>query len=107
MIENMEQIGATGVLAAVCFALLDLLKNHVKEIKAKKNGGTTYTRLALIEESQKDMEEAMKEHQRKLSLFHRDFCEFREEVRVNIAEQRVRTATLKEMKNGQRRVENI
>ena len=100
MIENMEQIGATGVLAAVCFALLDLLKNHVKQVKAKKNGGTTYTRLALIEESQKDMEEAMKEHQRKLSLFHRDFCEFREEVRVNIAEQRVRTETLREIKNG-------
>ena len=100
MVENIEQIGATGILAAVCFALLDLLKNHVKQVKAKKNGGTTYTRLALIEESQKDMEEALKGNQQKLASFHRDFLEFREECRVLNAEQRVRNETLRERKSG-------
>jgi len=100
MIENIEQIGATGILAAVCFALLDLLKNHVKQVKAKKNGGTTYTRLALIEASQNDLEEGMRRNEQKLASFHRDFCEFREECRVINAEQRARTETLREIKNG-------
>jgi hypothetical protein len=100
MVENIEQIGATGILAAVCFALLDLLKSYVKQVKAKRNGGTTYTRLAMIESSQRDLEEALKGNQQKLASFHRDFLEFREEVRVNIAEQRVRTETLREIKNG-------
>ena len=101
MIDNVEQIGATGVLAAVCFALLDLLKNHVKQVKAKKNGGTTYTRLSLIEESTRDLEIGIRDNQEKLQIFHRDFCEFREEVRVNMAVQKAKAEALRELKHEQ------
>jgi len=101
MIENIGEVGATGVLAAVCFALLDFVKNHLKDVKAKKNGGTTYTRLALIEEAQRDLEIAIKDNQDKLQSFHRDFCEFREEVRVNTAVQKAKAEALRELRNEQ------
>jgi len=99
MIENVEQVGATGVLAALCFAMLDFLKSQFKENKAKKNGGTTYTRLSLIEESTRDLETGIRDNQEKLQSFHRDFCEFREEVRVNMAVQKAKAETLRELKN--------
>jgi len=81
----MAQAGGTGGVVA---ALLLGFKTYETR-KAERNGGTVSYRLQSVEGE-------LSEANQKLNVLHREFCEFREEMRL----RNMREDTLREVRNG-------
>ena len=95
--EEIAQPVGTAALVAIIMKLLDVVKAQ----KAKKNGGDVYTRISLLENEVSDLREDLKTLLEKTNKFHREFCEFREAVRLNWKEEETRRSVLREVsQNG-------
>ena len=89
-------MGSNGIVVA---AILAAYKAH--EIwAAKKNGGTTYSRVAVLEAKVEELTGEISKLQEKLASFHRDFCVHRENVRLHWAKQEGRESALREVNDG-------
>ena len=88
-------------------ALVKLIEKQI----AKRNGGTAYTRIALLENEVADLRADLKMLIDKTQEFHRQFCEHREDVRIQWKADEVRKQTIREMRSSQNgtetRVEDI
>lgn len=89
----LQSTGTAGLIAAL-WGIAAAIKNH----KAQKNGGTTYSRLKLVEHQLLELQEDFASMQNKLKATHRDLCEFREDVRIYFAKQETREEVRREMK---------
>jgi len=94
-VEPLLEFGSNGLILAIVLAGY----KAIETVKAKKNGGTVYTRITILENRVKDLGDEMNTIQTELHTFHREFCEFREEVRLTWARQKAREETLKEVSN--------
>ena len=102
--EEIAQPVGTAALVAIIMKLLDVIKSQ----KAKRNGGTLNTKIAnlctrvsLVENEIADTREDLKILIDKTNKFHREFCEFREAVRLNWKEEETRRSVLREVsQNG-------
>jgi hypothetical protein len=74
-------MGSNGVVVA---AILAAYKAH-ELWSAKRNGGTTYSRVAVLESKVDELTGTISELEKKLTLFHRDFMIHRENVRLHWA----------------------
>tara|TARA_R110000824_G_scaffold368319_1_gene557615 strand:- start:164 stop:460 length:297 start_codon:yes stop_codon:yes gene_type:complete len=93
---SLVEMGSTGALVAVVLAAFKALESRV----AKRNGGSTYTRIVLLEEKVKELTSELETVQAKLHTFHREWCEWREEMRVSIAVSEAKRETLREVKRN-------
>ncbi len=96
--EELTQPAGTAALVGVVMALIKLVEKQM----AKKNGGTVYTRISLLELQVKELQDNVEDLSDKTSDFHREFCEFREEVRINWTKQTAREEALKEIRSEKR-----
>ena len=78
MEDALIQSGGTAGLIGALYAVVHAIKSH----KEKNNGGSTYTRIALLENKVSELQEELKLANEKLVKTHRDVCEFREEFRL-------------------------
>ena len=95
--EELVQPGATAGLVGVVMALVKLIEKQI----AKRNGGTAYTRIALLENEVADLRTDLKMLIDKTQEFHRQFCEHREDVRIQWKADEVRKQTIREMRSSQ------
>ena len=91
--EDLLQPGATAGLVGVVMALIKLIEKQV----AKRNGGTSYTRIVLLENEVSDLRADLKILIEKTNEFHRQFCEFREDVRLQWKADETRKETIREL----------
>jgi len=89
-------MGSNGVIVA---AILAAYKAH-ELWSAKKNGGTTYSRVAVLEARVTELTGEISKLQEKLALFHRDFCVHRESVRLHWAKEEGKEQALREVSDG-------
>ena len=75
------EMGSNGVLVAIVLAAFKALEAR----SAKKNGGTVYARVAVLEAKVDELTGTVSELEKKLTLFHRDFMIHRENVRLHWA----------------------
>tara|TARA_Y100000004_G_C8913750_1_gene412115 strand:- start:535 stop:855 length:321 start_codon:yes stop_codon:yes gene_type:complete len=94
--EELVQPGATAGLVGVVMALVKLIEKQI----AKRNGGTAYTRIALLENEVADLRADLKMLIDKTQEFHRQFCEHREDVRIQWKADEVRKQTIREMRSS-------
>jgi hypothetical protein len=95
--EELVQPGATAGLVGVVMALVKLIEKQI----AKKNGGTAYTRIALLENEVGDLKTDLKTLIDKTQEFHREFCEHREDVRLQWKAEETRKETIRELRSVQ------
>tara|TARA_R110000824_G_scaffold55027_2_gene151591 strand:+ start:775 stop:1101 length:327 start_codon:yes stop_codon:yes gene_type:complete len=93
--EDLLQPGATAGLVGVVMALIKLIEKQV----AKRNGGTSYTRIVLLENEVSDLRADLKILIEKTNEFHRQFCEFREDVRLQWKADETRKETIRELRS--------
>ena len=86
MEDAIVQSGGTAGLVAALWGIVHAIKTH----RAKQNGGTTYTRVALLESKIDDLSEEVNKAVKKLTQAHRDLCEFREDFRIQSAKAETR-----------------
>ena len=91
--EELAQPVGTAALVGVVMALIDVIKKQM----AKKNGGTVYNRINILEHKVQEMQEDVDELKTKLHAFHREFCEFREDVRIYWTRQDTREQVMREI----------
>jgi len=96
--EELTQPAGTAALVGVMMALIKLVEKQM----AKKNGGSVYTRISLLELQVKELQGNVEALAEKTSDFHREFCEFREEVRINWTKQVAREEALREVRREER-----
>ena len=96
--EELTQPAGTAALVGVVMALIKLVEKQMP----KKNGGTVYTRISLLELQVKELQDNVEQLTEKTSDFHREFCEFREEVRINWTKQTAREEALREVRREER-----
>tara|TARA_R110000824_G_scaffold6333_1_gene29412 strand:+ start:63 stop:383 length:321 start_codon:yes stop_codon:yes gene_type:complete len=95
--EELIQPGATAGMVGVVMALIKLIEKQV----AKRNGGTAYTRIALLENEVSDLRADLKMLIEKTNEFHKQFCEFREDVRLQWKAEETRKETIRELRSSQ------
>ena len=83
------EMGTTGALVAVVLAAFKALESK----RHKKSGGDICSRLTLLEEKVKSIDDSV-------SDFRSDFTAFREEALVIWARRQAREETLREVKHG-------
>ena len=93
MEDALIQSGGTAGLIAAIWGVAAAIKNH----KAKANGGTTYTRITILENKVGELQEEIESLRDKLGKTHRDLCEFREEFRIYLAKLETREEMRREM----------
>ena len=74
MEDALLQSGGTAGLIAAIWGVAAAIKTH----KEKNNGGSTYSRITILENKVSELQEELKAVQEKLVKTHRDVCEFRE-----------------------------
>tara|TARA_Y100000034_G_scaffold112845_1_gene147212 strand:+ start:3795 stop:4088 length:294 start_codon:yes stop_codon:yes gene_type:complete len=89
-------MGSNGVVVA---AILAAYKAH-ELWSAKKNGGSTYSRVAVLESKVDELTGTISELEKKLTLFHRDFMVHRENVRLHWARIEGKEQALREVSDG-------
>ena len=89
-------MGSNGVVVA---AILAAYKAH-ELWSAKRNGGTTYSRVAVLEAKVDELTGTVSELEKKLTLFHRDFMIHRENVRLHWARIEGKEQALREVNDG-------
>lgn len=75
------EMGSNGVLVAIVLAAFKALETR----SAKKNGGTVYARVAVLEAKVTELTGEIERLYDKIGAFHRDFCIHRENVRLHWA----------------------
>jgi len=105
--EELAQPAGTAALVGVVMALIKVVEKQL----AKKNGGTSYTRIVLLENEVSDLKADLKMLIEKTNEFHKQFCEFREDVRLQWKAEETRKETIRELRrsqngNGQTGLEN-
>ena len=94
---NMEdaliQSGGTAGLIAAIWGVAAAIKQH----KEKNNGGSTYSRITILENKVGELQEELTQANDKLIKTHRDLCEFREEFRIFLTRQETREEMRREM----------
>tara|TARA_R100000655_G_scaffold25004_1_gene50803 strand:+ start:950 stop:1246 length:297 start_codon:yes stop_codon:yes gene_type:complete len=88
------EMGSTGALVAVVLAAFKALESR----NAKRNGGTVYTRVVLLEEKVKELTDEAESLRKKLHDFHKEWCEWREEMRVSMAVREAKRQLREELK---------
>ena len=91
--EELAQPVGTAALVGIVIALIDVIKKQA----AKKNGGTVYNRISILELKVKELQEDVTDLKSKLNTFHREFCEFREDVRIYWTKQTTREEVMREI----------
>ena len=86
MEDALIQSGGTAGLIAAIWGVAAAIKQH----KEKNNGGSTYTRITILENKVSELQEELKAANEKLVKTHRDVCEFREEFRIFLTRQETR-----------------
>ena len=94
LLAPLLEMGSTGALVAVVLTAFKIFEAK----SAKRNGGTVYTKVEMLEKEVDELKESIEKMEDKLDTFHRDFCIFREEIRLHLAKQAVREEVLKEIK---------
>jgi hypothetical protein len=89
-------MGSNGIVVA---AILAAYKAH-ELYSAKKNGGTTYSRVAVLESKVDELTGTISSLEQKLALFHRDFMIHRENVRLHWARIEGKEQALREVNDG-------
>ena len=93
MEDALIQSGGTAGLIGALYAVVHAIKSH----KEKNNGGSTYTRITILENKVSELQEELKSANDKLVKTHRDVCEFREEFRIFLTRQETREEMRREM----------
>lgn len=94
--EEIAQPASTAALVGVVLALVKLVEKQV----SKRNGGAIDTRLSLLEGKAEDLQEDLKSLITKTSEFHKQFCEFREDVRLQWKAEETRKETIRELSDA-------
>ena len=84
-------------MVGVVMALIKLIEKQI----ATRNGGTAYTRIALLENEVSDLRADLKMLIEKTNEFHKQFCEFREDVRLQWKAEETRKETIRELRSSQ------
>ena len=87
MEDALLQSGGTAGLIAAIWGVAAAIKTH----KQKNNGGSTYSRITILENKVSELQEELKAVQEKLVKTHRDVCEFREEFRIFLTRHKIFT----------------
>ena len=93
MEDALVQSGGTAGLIAALWGIATAIKSH----RAKQNGGTTYSRIKVLEHKVGELQEEVAGLKEKIQACHRDLCEFREDVRVYFAKAETREEIRREM----------
>ena len=93
MEDALIQSGGTAGLIAAIWGVAAAIKTH----KEKNNGGSTYSRITILENKVSELQEELKAVQEKLLKTHRDVCEFREEFSIFLTRQETREEMRREM----------
>ena len=72
-------------------------EEHFKQHKEKNNGGSTYSRITILENKVGELQEEVAHVNEKLVKTHRDLCEFREEFRIYLTKLETREEMRREM----------
>jgi hypothetical protein len=91
--DALIQSGGTAGLIGAIYALIQAVKQH----KEKNNGGSTYTRITILENKVGELQEELTQANEKLVKCHRDLCEFREEFRIFLTRSETREEMRREM----------
>ena len=91
--DALIQSGGTAGLIAAIWGVAKAIQSH----KEKNNGGSTYTRITILENKVSELQEELKAANDKLVKTHRDVCEFREEFRIFLTRQETREEMRREM----------
>ena len=93
MEDALIQSGGTAGLIAARWGIAAAIKTH----KEKNNGGSTYSRITILENKVGELQEELTTANEKLVKTHRDLCEFREEFRIFLTRQETREEMRREM----------
>ncbi len=93
MEDALIQSGGTAGLIGALYAVVHAIKSH----KEKNNGGSTYSRITILENKVGELQEELTTANEKLVKTHRDLCEFREEFRIFLTRQETREEMRREM----------
>ena len=91
--SSLVEMGSNGALVALILAAFKALETRA----AKKNGGTVYARVAVLETRVTELTGEIEKMQGKLASFHRDFCVHRENVRLHWAKAEGKQEALREV----------
>ena len=91
--DALLQSGGTAGLIAAIWGVAAAIKQH----KEKNNGGSTYTRITILENRVGELQEELTQANDKLVKCHRDLCEFREEFRIFLTRSETREEMRREM----------
>jgi hypothetical protein len=91
--DALIQSGGTAGLIAAIWGVAAAIKQH----KEKNNGGSTYSRITILENKVGELQEELTQANEKLVKCHRDLCEFREEFRIFLTRQETREEMRREM----------
>ena len=93
MEDALLQSGGTAGLIAAIWGGAAAIKTH----KEKNNGGSTYSRITILENKVGELQEELTQANDKLVKCHRDLCEFREEFRIFLGRYETREEMRREM----------
>ena len=91
--DALLQSGGTAGLIAAIWGVATAIKQH----KEKNNGGSTYSRITILENKVGELQEEAAHLREKLGKTHRDLCEFREEFRIYLTKLETREEMRREM----------
>ncbi|MAH50503.1 hypothetical protein CMI37_32070 [Candidatus Pacearchaeota archaeon] len=89
--------GAGSVSFAVIITLLRMLEKRHEKREAARNGGDIYTRIVLLENKVVGLTDEVNDVMTKLHTFHRDLCEWREDMRLHFARVEAKEEARKEI----------
>ena len=78
---GMLEFGSNGLILAIVLGAFKAIESQ----KAKRNGGTVYERVCVLEAKVTELTGEIERLYDKIGAFHRDFCVHRENVRLHWA----------------------
>ena len=78
---GMLEFGSNGLILAIVLGAFKAIESQ----KAKRNGGTVYERVSVLEAKVTELTGEIERLYDKIGAFHRDFCVHRENVRLHWA----------------------
>ena len=93
---GMLEFGSNGLILAIVLGAFKAIESQ----KAKRNGGTVYERVSVLEAKVTELTGEIERLYDKIGAFHRDFCVHRENVRLHWAKQEGRESALREVNDG-------
>ena len=93
LIAPLLEMGSTGALVAIILTAFKAIEVR----SSKKSGGSLHIRVSALEVELTNNTAKLSKCEERLESFHRDFREFREEVRLSWARQQAREEVIKEV----------